>query len=101
MPGDILIGVGNPMISDDGVGLEIARRCRAELPPETGVAIAEVHCGGMRLMEAMVGYDRAIVVDAIASGGVPGTVYCFGLEAAGATRNTCTTHDGSLSEALQ
>ena len=52
-------------------------------------------------MEAMAGYDRAIVIDAMVSGGRPGTIYRLGLEDLPKTRNTDSTHDASLPVALE
>ena len=67
MPKAIVIGVGNPVIADDALGLVAARSVRDQCPG--GVAVAEVFNGGLELMEAMAGYDRAFVVDAIVAGG--------------------------------
>ena len=97
----IVIGVGNPVISDDGLGLAAVRCVRDQLACQSGVAVAEVYNGGLELMEAMVGYDRAFVVDAIVSGGRPGTIYRLGINNVATTRNTSTTHNGSLSAALE
>lgn len=97
----IVIGVGNPVISDDGLGLAAARLVRQQLGGQSGVAVAEVHNGGLELMEAMAGYDRAFVVDATVSGGVPGTIYRLGIDDVATTRNTSTTHNGSLATALE
>jgi hydrogenase maturation protease len=96
----IIIGVGNPVRRDDGVGLLVAQELRARLAGRNSVNVVELCAGGLRLMEAMAGYDRAIVIDAIENGGPPGAV-CR-LEAGGLqeTRNASSTHDGSLPAAL-
>jgi len=95
----IVIGVGNPVIADDAVGLVAAQYVRSHCPD--GVAVAEVYNGGLELMEAMAGYDRAFVVDAIVSGGSPGSIYRLGIEDVATTRNTSTTHNGSLRAAME
>ena len=97
----IIIGMGNAVRCDDGVGLRVARELRHLLAGDTGVATAELHCGGMQLMEAMVGYDRAIVIDAMLDGAIPGTVRAFDPEQLPNTRTTNSTHDGSLQTALE
>jgi hydrogenase maturation protease len=99
MTAAIVIGVGNPVIADDAVGLVVARYVRNQCPD--GVAVAEVYNGGLELMEAMAGYDRAFVVDAIVAGGRPGTIYRLGIGDVATTRNTSTTHNGSLAEAME
>ena len=91
----VIIGVGNPVRTDDAVGLRVARELRGR-----GVDVVELCAGGLRIMEAMAGYERAVVVDAIESGGPPGSVYRFGEERLPETRNTGSTHEGSLPAAL-
>ena len=97
----IIIGVGNPVRGDDSVGLRVVRELAGLLNGDLNVATAELHCGGMQLMEAMAGYDRAIVIDAMLDGAVPGTVRCFDPAELPNTRTTNSTHDGSLSLALE
>jgi hydrogenase maturation protease len=101
MTSSIIIGVGNPVITDDAVGLEVARCLRRRLTGQKGIMVAEVYNGGLELMEAMAGYDRAFVVDAIVAGHPPGTIYHLGVDEVATTRNTSTTHNGSLSLALE
>lgn len=97
----IVIGVGNPLLGDDGVGIRVARELSRRFDNHHGVAVTELYAGGLRLMEAMVGFDRALVVDAMVTGACPpGTVRCFAPEELGATRNLRCAHDTSLPAAL-
>lgn len=97
----IVIGLGNPVRADDGVGLAVARAVRARLQNEP-VEVAELWAGGMRLVESMVGYDRAIVVDALDSGRwPPGSLRRLDLDDLRASRTTACTHDTSLPAALE
>lgn len=97
----IVIGVGNPLLGDDGVGIHVARELAGRLEGHAGVTVTELYAGGLRLMEAMVGFDRALVVDAMVSGSCPpGTVRCFAPDELGATRNLRCAHDTSLPAAL-
>jgi hydrogenase maturation protease len=91
----VIIGVGNPVRCDDGVGLRVARELRGR-----GVEVVELCAGGLRIMEAARGYDQAVVIDAIESGGRPGSVYRFDEETVPQTRNAGSTHAGSLVAAL-
>ncbi|HTP64527.1 MAG TPA: hydrogenase maturation protease [Geobacteraceae bacterium] len=90
----VIIGMGNPLLKDDGVGI---RTVRAMAPLVTGradVELLELYTGGIRLMEAMAGYDRALVVDAMVTGGhEPGTVSEFSPDEFITTRHTFSTHD--------
>jgi hydrogenase maturation protease len=106
MASAIVIGVGNPVMADDALGLiaarSVARQLIArQLDGQSGVAVAEVYNGGLELMEAMAGYDRAFVVDAIVAGGRPGTIYRLGIDEVATTRNSSTTHNGSLLTAME
>ena len=98
----IVIGIGNPVLCDDSVGLKVADRLRAELRHSRRTAVTALYAGGIRLMEAMVGYQRAILIDAIqTAGGRPGAVYPVEIADLLETRNICSTHDGSLRAALE
>jgi len=105
----LIIGLGNPILGDDGVGWRVAEEVARRLPKssETSVVSIEVDrvsLGGLSLMERMIGYDRAIVIDAIATGQQPiGSVTCLTLDdlpdrAAG---HTTAAHDTSLQTALK
>jgi hydrogenase maturation protease len=96
----IVIGLGNPLRSDDAAGLVAARLLRERLSGEADIEVAELWAGGLRLVEAMAGYQRAVVVDAMATGGLPGTVRKLGLAELGSARNVTCAHDTSLPAAL-
>lgn len=90
------------MRSDDSVGLVVAQILRERLAGVEGIDVAELWAGGLRLVEAMVGYDRAVVIDAMATGEKPpGTVRRLTLADLGATRNLTCVHDTSLPTALE
>ncbi len=63
----IVIGLGNPILSDDGVGVKVAYAVEEALSPNIpeNLTITEASVGGLRLMELLVGYDRVILIDAI------------------------------------
>lgn len=69
----LVIGVGNPYRGDDGVGPAVARAA-ADLALES-VAVLEHRGEGAGLMEMWAGMDTVILVDAVSSGGAPGTVH--------------------------
>jgi len=103
----IVVGLGNPLLGDDGVGWRVVE---AALPaPEEsssttwpGVEVDHVSVGGLGLMERLVGYERAILVDAIVSGRPVGTVRCLDLGELGdpAAGHLGSSHDTSLPTAL-
>jgi hydrogenase maturation protease len=74
--GVLVAGIGNIFQSDDGFGSEVARLLLAGPPPPDGVKIVDYGIRGVHLAyELLDGYDAAILVDATAQGGEPGTVY--------------------------
>ncbi len=72
----LVIGVGNLLRTDDGVGIHIINRLN-ELHPE--VETFDAAMGSIEMLEAMRNYDRAIIVDAIETGAEPGTIYRINL----------------------
>jgi hydrogenase maturation protease len=64
----LVVGLGNPLRGDDGVGPLVVRAFARSLPPGADVEVDEVPEGGLRLMERLVGYEAAILVDAVRSG---------------------------------
>jgi hydrogenase maturation protease len=96
----IIVGLGNPILSDDGVGIRVAQAVRERIG-EDDAAFLEASLGGLRLAEQLAGYDRVILVDAIQTrGGVPGAVYHLTLEDM-PSRNADGAHDLPLIAALQ
>ncbi|MGP8245638.1 MAG: hydrogenase maturation protease [Bryobacteraceae bacterium] len=73
----LAIGLGNPLMGDDGVGWVVAERLAndARLP-----GCAEVMCGGSDLLrhaDRMEGRSRVVVIDAIEDDKEPGSVLMF------------------------
>jgi len=98
----IVIGLGNPVLTDDSVGIHAARALSSHLRGRTDITVCELSCGGLELMEAMVGYKRAIVVDAAVTGKVkPGTVFLVRPEDLCQSRNSASIHNASIKVALE
>lgn len=69
-----IIGCGNPLAADDGVGVRIIKELKKiNLPQE--VQIIEAGNDPFQLMELLKGKEKVILVDAVKGGGVPGSVY--------------------------
>jgi hydrogenase maturation protease len=95
----VIIGLGNPILRDDSVGLHVARQARAALGEGSDITFLEESVGGLRLMEQMVGFDRAILIDAICSGRTPGTVLTLDPREM-RTQHSASSHDVNLPTAL-
>ncbi len=67
--------LGNIFLSDDGFGVEVARRLARYEQPD-GVRVTDYGIRGMHLAYDLAeGFDSTILVDATQRGGKPGTVY--------------------------
>jgi hydrogenase maturation protease len=100
----LVVGLGNPILTDDGVGWHIAQLLRQTLPHtfDNSVEIITACVGGLSLAELLIGYHRAVIADAIITGKhVPGTIQQFKLTDLPGTLNSASTHDTSLKTALQ
>jgi len=83
----LVLGLGNELLADDGVGLLAVRKLKEEY---TGQAeIVECTLSGLALLEYFIGFEKAIVVDAIQTGRFPaGTIRQ--LAAIGSRRSLCS-----------
>jgi hydrogenase maturation protease len=71
----LVVGIGNPYRCDDRIGWLIAEQLREILPPQ--VKVISHNSDSLSLIDLWKKYDWVYLIDAISSGGVPGTVYCF------------------------
>jgi len=72
----LVLGLGNDILSDDAVGLILARRLAKELSGIDGVEVRETMEMGLALLDFLVGYDAVLILDAIQTGQVPpGTLH--------------------------
>lgn len=98
----IVVGVGNPALSDDGVGLHVARSVRELSKGVPGIEVEELWAGGLRIAEAIAGYDRAVIIDAMRSGdNPPGSVAFVPLSELHGMRTVACAHDVDLVTALE
>jgi hydrogenase maturation protease len=97
----LILGLGNPILSDDGVGFRVAEELRGKLSqPE--ITVMETSTSGLGLLDLLVNFDRAIIIDAIQTrGGKPGQVYRLEPAAFNATRHATTPHDVDFATALE
>jgi len=76
----LVLGIGNPILGDDGVGFRIAQELAKEIKDEN-IDVKDTSVDGLNLLELIVGYDRVILIDAIMTGnGEVGEIYQFRLE---------------------
>ena len=97
----LVLGLGNSILSDDGVGLYIARELKNFLNREE-ITIAEACLGGLGLLDLMVGYDKVIIIDAIQTKeGKVGQIYRLKSKEFNATRHASSIHSVNFTTALE
>jgi hydrogenase maturation protease len=70
----LVLGVGNPILSDDGVGIHVARELKKRSIP--GADVEELAASGLELLDVVRGYDKVVIIDAIqTTNGTPGELY--------------------------
>ena len=95
------MGLGNPILSDDGVGCRIAIALK-DLLHNPDIDIMEASIAGLDFLDMLTGYDRTIIIDAIQTDkGTPGQIYRLGPEILASTRHAGTPHDVNLATALE
>ena len=72
----VILGVGNILLTDEGVGVHAVRRLEQMGLPE-GVTVFDGGTEGFGLMDVIADLDRLVVIDCVRGGEPPGTIYCF------------------------
>jgi hydrogenase maturation protease len=97
----LVLGLGNPVLSDDGVGIRIARRLEDRVD-QREVTVMEASQAGLSILDLLAGYDRAIIVDAVQTvGGEAGQVHHFSPEVLDTARHAASPHDIDVGTALE
>ena len=99
----IVIGLGNPILGDDGVGWKVAEEVMKRLPEDAPVDVICLSVGGISLMENLIGYERAIIVDAFATDAPVGSISILKLDQLPnySALHTTSAHDTSLHSAME
>lgn len=97
----VVVGLGNPLRGDDGIGPRVVAELRRRGLPE-GVEAIDVGTGGMDLLRVIDGWDAVIVVDAAEIGREPGAFARFAPEEVRLRLHETglSVHDAGLPEAL-
>lgn len=97
----MVMGIGNLLMQDDGVGVHVIRQLeQMDLPPEVELVDGGTH--SYDLLEYFSQADYCIIVDAMHAGGNPGTVYRIPLEEMDLSPNPNiqSLHEMSFAEAM-
>lgn len=97
----LVIGLGNPILCDDGIGNRVARVLsnRCQLPD---VTITETSQAGLDFIDLVIGYDKIIIIDAIITGhNKPGNIMRLTPQSLYTTLHSSSLHDINLSSAIE
>lgn len=98
-PRILIAGLGNELLTDDGVGIHVVHRLAGSLPPD--VIATEVGTAVLDALHLFEWADCVIAVDAVQAGHEPGTVYTFDMRAAGRAGGHVSLHELSIVGALR
>jgi hydrogenase maturation protease len=96
----IVLGVGNQILGDDGVGIHVVKELKKQIK-DPNITLDDAVTGGMNLLDLLLGYDKAIIIDAVKTNdGQTGDVKRIPLSNF-STMHSCNPHDVSLIEAIE
>ncbi len=99
----LIIGVGNTLLSDEGVGVAVAKELMNEKLP-AGVHVMDAGCALLNVLIDLDEFDKVIIVDAVSGGGKPGDIYRFDSSAladkASAPRCSASLHEIGILESI-
>jgi hydrogenase maturation protease len=98
----LVLGIGNPILGDDGVGFHVAQEL-VRLITDDAIDIEDASTSGLNLLDIIMGYDKVVIIDAIKTeGGEPGEIYRLRPEAFFKSVHLATSmHDLNLPTVLE
>lgn len=93
----IVVGIGNPILRDDSVGIKVVEKLSKEIDIDTAILTTT----NFEVLDKIMGYDRAIIVDAIRTGNDPGTIYELSIDDIFLTYSYTNTHNLTLATTLK
>lgn len=97
----LILGMGNSILSDDSVGIRVAHELRGKVDPSS-VTIEEASVGGLNMLDLIVGFDKAIIIDAIqTTDGHVGQIYRLTDDFFNSTRYATSAHDVNFATAIE
>jgi len=96
----ILLGIGNLILRDEGVGVHVVRELEERKLP-LGVEVIDGGTATMDLLSVIYEAESIIVIDALRSGGKPGTIYrCLPQDLMDAVDRPLSLHQVGLLDVL-
>jgi hydrogenase maturation protease len=96
----LVLGVGNILLSDEGIGVRVVEALEEEALPES-VELLDGGTAAADLLDRLEGRRKIIIIDAVRGGGRPGDVYRFApADVGGSDQMQTSVHQVGLLEAL-
>lgn len=95
----LVLGLGNELLTDDGVGVHVVRMLRKE-PPLEGILAADVGTGILHAQHLLEQAAYVIAIDAVRAGDEPGSVYRFDIDQA-QSNQPASLHELGIVELMQ
>ena len=95
----LVAGVGNLLLSDDGLGCHLAAALKDCVP--AGVNVVDIGTSVIHLVEEMEKADAVLFLDAFFGGGVPGSMYLMDARELLVPRTHASLHDVGIASALR
>lgn len=96
--GVAIVGLGNILLADDGIGVHAIRMLREEAPE--GIILAEVGTALLDALDLLEEVEAVVAIDAMQAGGAPGSIYRLDLADAALRRNL-SLHEFGIAGAIQ
>jgi hydrogenase maturation protease len=96
----LVLGIGNLLMGDEGVGVHAARRLEREDLPAC-VTVVDGGTGGFHLLSYLRDFDPIVMIDATIDGQAPGTVAVLEPRYASDFPRTLTAHDIGLRDLVE
>jgi len=97
----LVLGLGNPILSDDGAGIRVAQEVGKKLN-DPQITVAETSEAGLRLLDSIVGYDKVIIIDAVQTEkGQAGQIYRMEPQDFSSAKYLSSPHQINLATALE
>jgi hydrogenase maturation protease len=98
---NLIIGLGNDILMDDGIGPKLSIWLKEKLGTED-IDYSTAATGGLDIIEYILGYEKVIFIDAIKTrDGIPGSIYHYLPENFRETAHLSSLHDVSFLTALK
>jgi len=97
----LLVGLGNPIMGDDAVGIQVVRMLQKRTHGRDDLEFKQLSLGGIGLIEEIMDHDQVFIVDSVASTETPGRIRELSPEDFKGTEYASSPHSTNFATALE